>query len=58
MVGVGLSTGNVLSLLTCTLLPLVGIARRIAGEEGELAGSLPGYQEYMQGRARLVPHVW
>lgn len=58
MVGVGLSTGNVLSLGICAVLPLVGISARITGEERELAAGLPGYTEFMQRRARLVPHIW
>ena len=58
MIGVGLSTGNVVSLATCVLVPLVGITARISGEEGELAASLPGYRDYMHGKPRLVPFLW
>jgi protein-S-isoprenylcysteine O-methyltransferase Ste14 len=58
MIGVGLGTGNVVSMATCVFLPLVGITARIAGEERELAASLPGYREYIRGRPRLVPLIW
>jgi hypothetical protein len=39
-------------------VPLTGITRRIAGEEREITGSLPGYSDYIQGRARLIPLIW
>lgn len=58
MIGVGLATGNVMSTATCVLVPLIGITARIAGEERELAASLPGYRAYIQGKPRLVPFVW
>ena len=58
MIGIGLSTGNVLSIATCVLLPLVGITARIAGEERELVANLPGYRGYIRGRRRLVPFIW
>jgi protein-S-isoprenylcysteine O-methyltransferase Ste14 len=58
MIGVGLATGNVLSTATCVLVPLIGITARINGEERELTASLPGYRDYIQGRQRLVPHIW
>ncbi|MBV9449128.1 MAG: isoprenylcysteine carboxylmethyltransferase family protein [Streptosporangiaceae bacterium] len=58
MTGVGLSTGNAASLATCALVPLAGITARINGEERELTASLPGYREYIQGKPRLVPHLW
>ncbi|MGA2826810.1 MAG: isoprenylcysteine carboxylmethyltransferase family protein [Streptosporangiaceae bacterium] len=58
MVGVGLSTGNPASMVTCAAIPLIGITARVNGEERELAASLPGYREYIQGRPRLVPHIW
>jgi protein-S-isoprenylcysteine O-methyltransferase Ste14 len=58
MIGVGLSTGNVVSAATCVLVPLVGITRRISGEERELAASLPGYGDYIQGKPRLIPFLW
>ena len=58
MVGVGLATGNVASMATCTLLPLVGLRARIDGEERELVASLPGYADYIRGRPRLVPLIW
>jgi hypothetical protein len=28
------------------------------GEERELTASLPGYRDYIQGRPRLIPHIW
>jgi protein-S-isoprenylcysteine O-methyltransferase Ste14 len=58
MIGIGLGTGNVVSMATCVLVPLVGITARIAGEERELTASLPGYRDYIQGKPRLVPFVW
>jgi len=58
MVGIGLATGNVAGLVVCVLMPLVGIVRRIRGEERELLARLPGYREYARGTWRLVPHVW
>jgi protein-S-isoprenylcysteine O-methyltransferase Ste14 len=58
MVGVGLGTGNPASVATCAVMPLIGITARINGEERELTASLPGYREYIQGRPRLVPHIW
>ena len=58
MIGIGLATGNIASIAACALLPLIGITARISGEERELTASLPGYREYIQGRPRLVPHIW
>lgn len=58
MIGVGLSTGNAVSAATCVLVPLVGITRRISGEERELTASLPGYRDYAEGKPRLIPFVW
>jgi protein-S-isoprenylcysteine O-methyltransferase Ste14 len=58
MIGVGLATGNMPAVATCTLLPLVGIVARIQGEERELTTALPGYDEFVRGRARLVPFLW
>lgn len=58
MIGVGLSTGNPASMATCAVMPLIGITARINGEERELTASLPGYREFIQGRARLVPRIW
>jgi protein-S-isoprenylcysteine O-methyltransferase Ste14 len=58
MTGIGLATGNVASIATCVLVPLIGITSRINGEERELTASLPGYRDYIQGRPRLIPHIW
>jgi protein-S-isoprenylcysteine O-methyltransferase Ste14 len=58
MAGVGLACGNVASMAACALVPLIGITARIAGEERELAASLPGYRDYAHGKPRLVPFVW
>jgi protein-S-isoprenylcysteine O-methyltransferase Ste14 len=58
MTGVGLATGNPLSTAMCATVPLIGIARRIGGEERALATLLPGYADYTNGRRRLVPFVW
>lgn len=58
MIGVGLSTGNLLGITTCVLLPLAGITRRIVGEERELSAALPGYAQYAHHRPRLIPFLW
>ena len=58
MIGIGLACRNVASLAVSALVPLIGITARIAGEERELAAGLPGYRDYVQGKARLVPFVW
>jgi protein-S-isoprenylcysteine O-methyltransferase Ste14 len=58
MIGIGLATGNVASMTACTLLPLIGITARINGEERELTAGLPGYRDYIQGKPRLLPHIW
>jgi protein-S-isoprenylcysteine O-methyltransferase Ste14 len=58
MIGIGLGTGNGLSMATGVLVPLIGITARITGEERELVARLPGYREYLRGRSRLVPHIW
>jgi len=58
MIGVGLATGNLLGLATCTLLPLVGITARIDAEERELSARLPGYAEFARGRRKLIPLIW
>jgi protein-S-isoprenylcysteine O-methyltransferase Ste14 len=58
MIGIGLATGNLASIATCVLMPLIGITARINGEERELTASLPGYRDYIQGRPRLIPHIW
>lgn len=58
IIGVGLSTGNAVSVATCVLVPLVGITARISGEERELAARLPGYRDYIQGKPRLIPFLW
>ncbi len=58
MIGIGLATGNVASIATCVLVPLIGITARINGEERQLTASLPGYRDYIQGRPKLIPHIW
>jgi protein-S-isoprenylcysteine O-methyltransferase Ste14 len=58
IVGIGLASGSVVGLVACALVPLIGILRRIHGEEQELRARLPGYREYARERRRLVPHVW
>jgi protein-S-isoprenylcysteine O-methyltransferase Ste14 len=58
MIGIGLATGNAASITTCVLMPLIGITARIKGEERELLAELPGYREYIQGKPRLIPHIW
>jgi protein-S-isoprenylcysteine O-methyltransferase Ste14 len=58
MIGVGLGTGNVVSMATCVLLPLIGITARINGEERELTADLPGYRDYIRDKPRLIPLIW
>jgi protein-S-isoprenylcysteine O-methyltransferase Ste14 len=58
MLGIGLSTGNAASAAIGATVPLIGIVRRIRGEERALAVCLPGYEQYLQGRSRLVPFIW
>jgi len=58
MVGIGLATGNVASIATCVVVPLIGITARINGEERELTAGLSGYRDYIQGRPRLIPYIW
>jgi protein-S-isoprenylcysteine O-methyltransferase len=58
MVGIGLAAGNALGLTMCLIMPLVGILRRIRGEERELLANLPGYPDYARRTWRLVPYVW
>jgi protein-S-isoprenylcysteine O-methyltransferase Ste14 len=58
MIGVGIATGNALGAAICATVPLIGITRRIAGEERELTARLPGYSDFIAGKARLVPFVW
>jgi protein-S-isoprenylcysteine O-methyltransferase Ste14 len=58
MIGVGLATGNALGAAICATVPLIGITRRIAGEERELTARLPGYADFIEGKARLVPFAW
>jgi protein-S-isoprenylcysteine O-methyltransferase Ste14 len=58
MIGVGLATGNALGGAICATVPLIGITRRIAAEERELTALLPGYTDFIEGKARLVPFVW
>jgi protein-S-isoprenylcysteine O-methyltransferase len=58
MAGVGLTTGNLLGAAIGAVLPLAGITARITAEERDLAEELPGYVEFCEGRARLLPGVW
>lgn len=58
MIGVGISSGNLLSATLCTIVPLIGVRARIVGEERELVAGLPGYGEYSRTRRRLIPFVW
>jgi protein-S-isoprenylcysteine O-methyltransferase Ste14 len=37
---------------------LIGITRRIGGEERALTALLPGYADYIKGRQRLIPFLW
>ncbi len=57
--GVGLALGNWLALLFITVLPTIGLVRRIRVEEAALLTSIgEPYRRYAAGRPRLIPHLW
>jgi protein-S-isoprenylcysteine O-methyltransferase Ste14 len=59
MAGFGLAMGNVGSLLSLAVLPLLGTLPRIRVEERALETVLGDkYKDYEAGRPRLIPHVW
>jgi protein-S-isoprenylcysteine O-methyltransferase Ste14 len=59
MTGLGLCLESWAGLAVIILLPLVGYARRISVEEGELRARLGSeYVAYSRATRRLVPFVW
>jgi protein-S-isoprenylcysteine O-methyltransferase len=57
--GLGLSFGNIVSLLLALVLPWLALSRRIAIEERALLGALgEPYRRYMTGTKRLVPGLY
>ena len=59
LVGLGLATANVLSILVFTGVALLVFVRAIKVEEATLADALgQPYVDYAQHRARLVPGIW
>ena len=57
--GLGIALGNWLSMVVCTVVPLLGLLRRMAVEERELVRVLgEPYREYQQMTRRLVPGLW
>jgi protein-S-isoprenylcysteine O-methyltransferase Ste14 len=59
LLGIGLALGNWLALVVITLLPTIGLVRRIAVEEAALFGSIgEPYARYAAGKRRLFPGIW
>jgi protein-S-isoprenylcysteine O-methyltransferase Ste14 len=59
LLGIGLVSGNLISLLMLTILPLASAVYRIHIEEVALSGHFgAAYQEYMNRTKRLLPGVW
>jgi protein-S-isoprenylcysteine O-methyltransferase Ste14 len=59
LMGLGLATANVLSILIFIGVALLVFVRTIKVEEAALTAALgQPYVEYSRGRARLVPGVW
>jgi protein-S-isoprenylcysteine O-methyltransferase Ste14 len=59
LVGLGLATANVLSIVIFTAVALLVFVRTIKVEEAALTASLgQAYVDYSRERARLVPGVW
>jgi len=59
LAGIGVANGSALSVLACTVLPAVGIVRRIRVEEEALAAGFGGeYEEYARRTSRLIPGLW
>lgn len=59
LIGIGLSTGNVVALALSLALPIGGYLPRIRAEEDALVDGLgEQYVIYQQRSARLVPGVW
>jgi protein-S-isoprenylcysteine O-methyltransferase Ste14 len=59
MLGIGLAFDNLLSVVACIVLPLLGALRRIKVEEDTLSRELgETYRTYAQRTSRLIPGVW
>lgn len=58
VVGIGLMTGNWVSLCAITTSFLISVLYRIPIEEQELRRSLEKYEEYMQRTKRLIPFIY
>lgn len=59
LVGIGLATGDVLSLLVVVLVGGAGLGVRIHAEERQLTDALGAqYENFAARRKRLVPRVW
>lgn len=59
VVGIALSSGDVLSPVVAFIVITFGLAVRIHAEEGQLTEALgPRYERYAANRKRLVPGVW
>ncbi len=59
LIGLGLGSGNYLTLLCLATIPLAGLVVRITVEEKALVGALgQAYADYMTRTARLLPGIW
>jgi protein-S-isoprenylcysteine O-methyltransferase Ste14 len=58
-IGVGPALSNWLSLLVITVLPLLGLIRRIHVQEAALLTNLgEPYRNFASGKKRLLPGIW
>ena len=59
MIGLGIATGNVLSFVVLSVVPLWVIIRTIGIEERALASELgDAYVDYQRRTPRLAPRIW
>ena len=59
LIGLGLATANLLSIVIFTAVGLLVFVRTIKVEEAALTAALgQPYVDYARDRARLVPGVW
>jgi protein-S-isoprenylcysteine O-methyltransferase Ste14 len=57
--GLGLSLGDLASVIALVVLPAIGIVVRISVEEVALKAVFGDrYTDYCKGRARVIPRVW
>jgi protein-S-isoprenylcysteine O-methyltransferase Ste14 len=57
--GVGFACDNLLSVVACPGLTLIGLLRRVHVEEAELTRQLgDAYRDYARRTRRLIPGVW